>query len=336
MHQHTIDTPRNATVSATALVGRTISMRHLLKIAVLILMVALITGCAQNGGTVTKDDPDVPLAAPVSTFEIPIPSAPGINVEQNDRAKIDYSNIQYGYVIVEFTDTTNSDLKVMVTAPHNEKYVFALSSGGIAEIIPLTEGNGEYMVGVYEHVEYDSYAQVLTLTVNVELIDALIPFLHPNQFVNYTRESELVALAAELTKNATTTHEKIEAIYNYVVKNFTYDFELAETVQSGYLPNLDEVLHRKKGICFDYSALVTAMLRSQGIPARLEIGYHGEQYHAWISKYCENDGWIERAYNYDGEEWQMSDPTEESGAQRAHRSRQEALNDEEYRLLYSY
>ena len=41
------------------------------------------------------------------------------------------------------------------------------------------------------------------------------------------------------------------------------------------LPSVDETLKTKKGICFDYAALMTAMLRSQGIPTKLEIGYQG-------------------------------------------------------------
>ena len=50
----------------------------------------------------------------------------------------------------------------------------------------------------------------------------------------------------------------------------------------------------EKGICFDYAALMTAMLRSQGIPTKLEIGYSGEVYHAWISTYIDEIGWVDK------------------------------------------
>ncbi len=35
---------------------------------------------------------------------------------------------------------------------------------------------------------------------------------------------------------------------------------------------------------------MTAMLRSQGIPTKLEIGYSGEAYHAWISTWIDGVG----------------------------------------------
>jgi len=168
------------------------------------------------------------------------------------------------------------------------------------------------------------------------LRDGFLPFIYPNQFVSFNKDSELVTLAADLTKDATNVDEKIDAIYNYVVDNFTYDYDLAATVKSGYIPNLEDVLHKKEGICFDYSALVTAMLRSQGIPTRLEIGYHGEQYHAWISKYCETNGWIENRYHYDEGVWNRMDPTEESGDRKAHISRKAARDDDTYRLMFNY
>ena len=311
-------------------------MRYLMKVAMLVLIVTLLIACSQgntekNGGAATSAD-----AEPLNEFIIPVPTAPGINVERDENAMIDYSNIHDGYVIVEYSGKSDKTLRVVVVAPHGEIYIYALSDGGFSEIIPITEGDGEYTIGVYEHIEADNYGKVISIKTNVTLKDGFLPFIHPNQFVNFTSESELVALAAELTKNAKNTEEKIAAIYNYVVDNFSYDYDLAASVRSGYIPDLDDVLHKKEGICFDYSALVTAMLRSQGIPTRLEIGYHGQEYHAWISKYCDINGWIENRYHYDGNEWYRMDPTVESGERKSHNSRQHARDDDEYRLMYNY
>ena len=63
------------------------------------------------------------------------------------------------------------------------------------------------------------------------------------------------------------------------------------------------------GICFDYAAVMATMLRSQGIPTRLEVGYMGEDYHAWISTYIENVGWVNGIIEFDGEDWKLMDPT---------------------------
>jgi len=75
------------------------------------------------------------------------------------------------------------------------------------------------------------------------------------------------------------------------------------------LPVLDTVLADKKGICFDYASLMTAMLRSQGVPCKLVIGYAGSAYHAWISVWSETDGWVNAAIYFDGNTWQRMDPT---------------------------
>lgn len=40
--------------------------------------------------------------------------------------------------------------------------------------------------------------------------------------------------------------KKITAIYDFTVKTLTYDKKKAQTVQSGYLPNVDQVLASKQ------------------------------------------------------------------------------------------
>ena len=72
---------------------------------------------------------------------------------------------------------------------------------------------------------------------------------------------------------------------------------------------VDKVLEAKKGICFDYSAVMAAMLRSQGIPCKLVIGYAGTVYHAWINVYIEGVGWVDKAIYFDGKTWTLMDPT---------------------------
>ena len=101
----------------------------------------------------------------------------------------------------------------------------------------------------------------------------------------------------------------VENVYDFVINNISYDYEEAENVAFDYLPNVDEVLSTGKGICFDYAALMVAMLRSQNIPTRLVVGYAGEAYHAWISVYIEGVGWVNGIIRFDGKEWVRMDPT---------------------------
>ena len=88
-----------------------------------------------------------------------------------------------------------------------------------------------------------------------------------------------------------------------------YDYNEAETVQSGYIPDIDEVLSTKKGICLDYAVLMSSMLRSQRIPTRMEVGYAGTAYHAWISTYITDVGWVNGIIEFDGTKWSLMDPT---------------------------
>ena len=98
---------------------------------------------------------------------------------------------------------------------------------------------------------------------------------------------------------------------------------------------MDEVLYTKKGICLDYAALMTAMLRSQRIPTRMEVGYAGTAYHAWISTYITDIGWVNGMIQFDGKDWSLMDPTFASTT--SEKELKSFLNDSSnYRLKYIY
>ena len=129
------------------------------------------------------------------------------------------------------------------------------------------------------------------------------------KYVNFTADSLPVAKAEELADGASSDLDIISSVYNYIITHFTYDYSKASSVTSGYLPDIDEVFTSEKGICFDYAALMTAMLRSRDIPCKLQIGYAGDIKHAWIDVYIRGKGWVEQAITYDGEKWNRMDPT---------------------------
>ena len=51
------------------------------------------------------------------------------------------------------------------------------------------------------------------------------------------------------------------------------------------------------------------MLRSQGIPTKLIFGYSGDAYHAWISVWLAETGWVDSIIEFDGKSWSLLDPT---------------------------
>ena len=233
----------------------------------------------------------------------------GTTVYQNEKASIDASNLAEGYLIVRYTGGKNVKLKVQITKKGGATYTYNLNSAGKAETFPLTEGDGTYTVRVFENISGTKYAQAYSCSVELKLRNEFLPFLYSNQYVNFTAESKTVKKGAELMKDAKDDLDAVRRVYNYVIATLKYDYELAATVKSGYLPDIDAVLEAKKGICFDYAALMSAMLRSGGIPCKLVVGYAGTAYHAWINVYIDGVGWVDKLIYFDGKNWSLMDPT---------------------------
>lgn len=145
--------------------------------------------------------------------------------------------------------------------------------------------------------------------IEVSITDEFKPFLYANQYVDFNANSVAAKKGATLAYSANSDLEVVENVYNYIITNFTYDYEKAKTVPKGYLPVVDDILNAQKGICFDYAAIMATMLRTQNIPTRLEVGYMQEEYHAWISIYLEEHGWINGIIEFDGTDWKLMDPT---------------------------
>ena len=233
--------------------------------------------------------------------------ASGVLVKRCEKAEIDYSNTKDGYVMVRYTVPTDKKLKAQVKGP-STTYTYNLTPEKWAAF-PLSDENGTYKITVYQNIGESKYATVLSLTVTVQMADEFAPFLRSNQYVDFEAAPKAVAKAAQLTAGILDPLKKVEKVYDFVVGSLTYDKELASTVTSGYLPELDKVLEKQKGICFDYAALMTGMLRSQGVPTKLVVGYAGTVYHAWISVWSATDGWVDGVIWFDGTGWQRMDPT---------------------------
>ncbi|KOS64255.1 transglutaminase domain-containing protein [Lysinibacillus agricola] len=111
----------------------------------------------------------------------------------------------------------------------------------------------------------------------------------------YLRSGELVqisegvkALANEVTKNTNTVKEKAEAIFHYIVDNFTYVYPPKSR-------GVESFLESKQGDCGEYSFLFTALCRSLDIPSRVIVGTWSNgkmNAHVWNEFYIEDTGWI--------------------------------------------
>lgn len=172
--------------------------------------------------------------------------------------------------------------------------------------------------------------------ISVSLRNSFLPFLYPNQYVNFYNGSQTVAKGARLASTAANDLEVVENIYNYVIHNISYDFNKAANISFGYLPNVDSVLSSGIGICFDYAAVMATMLRTQNIPTKLVVGYAGNIYHAWISTYITDVGWVNGIIYFDGQSWKRMDPTFASSGNESSDIMNYIGNGSNYNAMYVY
>lgn len=282
-------------------------MKYRLHLSYLLIAIfcLLLGGCSGSSSASRKEHSGPPRD---STPKVLTTSADGVTVYQNDFASIDASNTSQGYVMVKYNGT-NEKVKLRITCPDQSCYTYLISDRGAYDTFPLTAGNGSYALQVLENVAGDTYTVSLAQSINVSIEDEFLPFLYPNQYVNFHTDSKAVSKGSDLAKDTYSDLDVVQNIYNYVIKNISYDTEKAQNVSYGYVPDIDDTLSSKKGICFDYAALMTSMLRSQNIPTKLEVGYSGDAYHAWISTYIDDKGWVDDIIQFNGDTWQIMDPT---------------------------
>lgn len=270
------------------------------------LMLAVCCGCSGGGGTGTGgsgSDEDIPPFEPKyygSEFHED-------KAEGSNGALIDFSSTEEGYIGVRASG--DKRLKVQVIKD-DETYTYDLRSDK-AQIFPLQLGDGEYTVKVMENIDNDRYYEVYSDSTSVTLKDPKEPYMRPNTYADYSESSDCVKEAAKLAEGAETEDEFVDRVYDHICKTITYDYEEAQNVQTGYIPEPDEVFHSGKGICLDYACLAASMLRSQGIPTKIIFGYVGPKdlYHAWNMFYTEAEGWTTVDINVNPGDWSRVDLT---------------------------
>lgn len=276
------------------------------KVAVLLIVSFLLSGCF-------GDDQEYPSNYPTSKSytidEILYPSATNNLVLDSDIASIDYSNVNNGYIMAFLKETSSKKVKVQIVKDE-QKYNYDLTSHeGVS--YPLQMGNGKYQIKILENIEGNQYAIKNSVEIDVTLINELEPYLYPNILVNYHSGDTITTLAVDIVKDEDNDLKRIKKIYEYVANYLTYDDNKVNQAKQEYLiPNLEEIIATKKGICFDYASMMVAMLRINHIPARLICGgTEKDEYHAWLEVYLEGEGWINPDIFVDKNSWTIMDPT---------------------------
>lgn len=152
-----------------------------------------------------------------NTPQVLTPSADGTVVFDNDYASIDASNQSQGYIMVSYSGSCEK-VKVQITGPDQNTYTYLLTARNEYTPFPLSSGNGTYLIQVMENVGGDSYVVSLTHDVDVQIENEFLPFLYPNQYVDFNADSQAVAEGSELAANTWSDLEVVQNIYNFVIK----------------------------------------------------------------------------------------------------------------------
>lgn len=296
------------------------------------LTVSFLLGCSSDESDSSDNHSE---ERRTTSTEFLSPVASGTVVYGNEIVSIDASNISEGYVMVQYAGSSDK-VKLQITAPDGNVFSYNLSTGTY-ETFPLSAGNGTYQITVLEHAYDDMYAVSFSQDIDVAITDEFKPFLYPNQYVWFTSDSSAIALGMELSDDSSNDLDYVEQVYRYITENIIYDDELAANIQADYLPVIDSTLRSGKGICFDYASLMAAMLRSQNIPTKLVVGYSGDAYHAWISVYLTEIGWVDNVIEFDGKNWSLMDPTLAANSNNSDSSVKKYVGDgSNYTVKYSY
>lgn len=181
-------------------------------------------------------------------------------------------------------------IKAQVRRGDRTTYTYDLAAGEV-ETLPLSDGDGVYAVTVYEQVEGAEYAEIFAAEFEVVLSDASAPFRAKNKYVDWSDGAAAETLAREVCADASDDAERAAAVFEYVSTSVVYDRETAADMPDGYVPSPDATAVELEGTCLDYASLMAAMLRSEGVAARLVVGYAGEVYHAWADVLLDGE-WV--------------------------------------------
>lgn len=312
---------------------RQFHMYGIFRFIILSLLISLLLpGCSSGSSSSASESGELRDPTPV----VLTPTASGTTTYGNDVVLLDASNTSEGYIMVNYSGS-NEKVKLQIVTPDETTYTYTVSVIGDYAVYPLSGGSGAYKVSVLESasIEENLYAVVFTQDLDVTITNEFSPFLYPNYYINFSQDSSCVSKGQELAEDCYSDLDVVTNIYNYVIEHITYDNDKAENVSSGYVPDPDETLSTGTGICFDYASLMSSMLRSQNIPTKLEVGYSGDVYHAWISCYVDEIGWVDNIIQFDGENWSLIDPT--LGANNSSSSVKDYIGDgSNYMTKYTY
>ena len=143
-------------------------------------------------------------------------------------------------------------------------------------------------------------------------------------------DTQAEELADEICAGCETDEEKVQAIYQWIIDNFEYDYEYHAFIQ--YF-SVRKTLRTHKGVCYDFSNLFAALCCSQNIPCYVVDGTPYDRSladHTWNRVYYDNSWWNVDVTN------DMSASKNNGNIYGFHKLENPHSSDEEYRITKIY
>lgn len=236
-----------------------------------------------------------------------------------------------GLLRICYTDESGSKLKLQVI---KDEYSinYNLKGDGQIEDFPLQFGSGEYTAHIMKNLHNNEYFAVESKTFTVTLYDENDVYLNSIQNIDWNYGMTPIKEVRYIIYNSLVSKEGnsllsacADDVYQYVIENIQFDRSKAGRLPHTYLPDIEQIYADCKGICYDYTSLLAAMLRSIGIPAKLVTGYssrYPDAYHAWNEVYIDGT-------------WIILDPTLDAVLGVSSPSEYQKSSDD-YRKVYEY
>ena len=170
--------------------------------------------------------------------------------------------------------------------------------------------SSNYRIGILDGlVPYDRLEEMIDSKKVQTISNGLKENISANKIVYYNgitldegvKSNEDIDKKAEnLISKVKGDREKARSLYRWVGSNIIYDDEKADSIMedaSAYESGAIATFRDRRGICFDYACLYTAMCKAVGLKSRIIIGeaFNGNEFvsHAWNQVYLEDEGkWI--------------------------------------------
>lgn len=213
------------------------------------------------------------------------------SIYASEYVAIETDNAESGFITIYYNKPLLNKKPNVFIYCNDKLYLYNIAT--TETNLPLQLGDGEYRILIRDYIER-TYQVVAEETLIISGLSEKEVYINSIQMIDYNNNKNIIDEINLLFTDAKNDKEKCEILYNHIISNYSYSHKKAETIKSGYLPDLHEFTKSKKGICYDFASLFAAVLRSNNIPTKLVMGYRDDnigKYHAWNEVLIDGD-WL--------------------------------------------